>query len=127
MPRVAGYRSYGRRDIPALAERFGIDKDLAAGIALAAAVFPFKTNEFVLTEMIDWKHVPDDPMFRLSFPHPDMLPPGTLKTLRGLDRQGAAPDQLPQMIRSIHRAMTPHPGEQVSRNAPFATQANPGG
>jgi KamA family protein len=127
MPRVAGYRSYSRRDIPALTERFGIDKDLAAGIDLAAAVFPFKTNEFVLTEMIDWKQLPDDPMFRLSFPHPDMLSPETLQTLRHLDRQGASREQWRQTIRSIHRAMNPHPGDQITRNAPFATETNPGG
>ena len=41
-------------------------------IAVVSRVLPFRVNSYVLDELIDWECVPDDPMFRLTFPHRDM-------------------------------------------------------
>ena len=44
-----------------------VPKELRADIHLAAQVFPFRVNDYVLRELIDWEAVPDDPMFRPCF------------------------------------------------------------
>merc|ERR1719305_422903 len=33
-----------------------------------AAVLPFRTNNYVVEELIDWSNVPEDPIFQLTFP-----------------------------------------------------------
>ncbi len=42
-------------------------------ILTTALVFPIRTNSYVVNELIDWEGVPDDPVHRMSYPHPDML------------------------------------------------------
>lgn len=39
----------------------------------AASVLPMRTNNYVVTQLIDWSAVPDDPMFQLTFPQPGKL------------------------------------------------------
>ena len=36
-------------------------------------VLPFRVNSYVVDELIDWSRVPDDPIFRLTFPQAEML------------------------------------------------------
>jgi len=40
---------------------------------VVANVLPFRTNNYVVDELIDWDRIPDDPIFRLTFPQPGML------------------------------------------------------
>ena len=36
----------------------------------AASILPMRTNSYVVSQLIDWSAVPDDPMFQLTFPQP---------------------------------------------------------
>ena len=36
----------------------------------AASILPMRTNNYVVSQLIDWSNVPDDPMFQLTFPQP---------------------------------------------------------
>ena len=38
-------------------------------------VLPFKTNNYVVEQLIDWDNIPKDPMFVLTFPQKGMLIP----------------------------------------------------
>ena len=42
---------------------------------IVGKVFPITANNYVIDELIQWKGVPDDPLFQLTFPHRKMLPP----------------------------------------------------
>src|SRR5258707_15619746 len=53
-------------------ERTG-DADLAHDARVVSAVLPFKVSSYVVDELIDWAKAPDDPIYRLTFPHRDML------------------------------------------------------
>ena len=33
-----------------------------------ASVLPFRTNNYVVDNLIDWNNIPDDPIFQLTFP-----------------------------------------------------------
>jgi len=84
-----------------------VPAELRLATKVVSRVLPFRTNEYVLSELIDWERVPDDPIFRLTFPHPDMLHPeeyGRLQALvsagheEGVVAQGAdAVDDLAQL------------------------------
>ena len=45
-----------------------------------ATVLPFRTNTYVTEQLIDWD-APDDPIYRLVFPQPDMLPADDVRRL----------------------------------------------
>ncbi|MEU6238040.1 lysine 2,3-aminomutase [Kitasatospora sp. NPDC047058] len=87
-------------------------------IAVVAAVLPFKVNNHVLEELIDWSRVPDDPMYRLAFPHRDMLPPEIFDRISRLIEDGAPRERLAEAVAAARRALNPHPGGQLEENVP---------
>jgi hypothetical protein len=53
-------------------------------VQVVSHVLPFRTNAYVLDQLIDWNNVPNDPIFRMTFPHRDMLAPDDYAQLREL-------------------------------------------
>ncbi|MGW6916415.1 KamA family radical SAM protein [Kitasatospora sp. NPDC054939] len=110
------FRSYGARDLDALLDRSGADAETKLQTRAVAAVLPFRTNSFVLDELIDWDSAPDDPLFRLVFPQPDMLAVDELKTVTDLLRENAEPARLNRAVREIRAGLNAHPAGQTDRN-----------
>ncbi len=48
------------------------DRDLKA-IEVVGHVLPFKSNNYVVEQLINWNNVPEDPIFTLNFPRKGML------------------------------------------------------
>jgi hypothetical protein len=82
-----------------------------------AAVLPFRVNSYVLDELIDWAAVPADPIFRLTFPQPDMLPAEDLAPVIRHMRQNAA-QQVQAEAQAIRSRLNPHPAGQTDVNVP---------
>jgi hypothetical protein len=55
-----------------LTQRAGLSASTRLAVRAVATVRPFRTNTYVTEELIDWELAPDDPMYRLVFPQPDM-------------------------------------------------------
>jgi len=81
-------------------------------IGLVARVLPFKFNRYVIEQLIDWSNVPDDPLFRLTFSQPDMLPPDDLAQLAALARDASRAPELDALIAQLREPMNPHPADQ---------------
>ena len=67
------YRVIQRRHLRELPQLQGLDRDQRDAIEAVSAVFPFRVNDYVIDELIDWERVPDDPMFQLTFPYSSYL------------------------------------------------------
>ena len=52
-------------------------------------VLPFKTNNYVVEQLIDWNNIPNDPMFVLTFPQKGMLIPEHYDKMASVLRSGA--------------------------------------
>lgn len=112
------YRVFTRNDldrIPQL-QKFGADQLLS--MKAVASVLPFRVNEYVIDDLIQWDRVPDDPLYQLTFPQPGMLLPEDLRQLRGLLKKGVAPDKLAGLVREIQDRLNPHPAGQMELNVP---------
>jgi KamA family protein len=112
------YRVFTRNDldrIPQL-QKFGPDQLLS--MKAVASVLPFRVNEYVIDDLIQWDRVPDDPLYQLTFPQPGMLLPEDLRQLRALLKQGVAPDKLAGLVREIQDRLNPHPAGQMELNVP---------
>ena len=83
-----------------------------------AAVLPFRVNEYVLDELIDWSAIPDDPIFRLTFPQREMLAPADFDAIDGLIRGGAPDSEVEAAAATVRAALNPHPGGQRELNVP---------
>ena len=87
-------------------------------IELVGQVLPFKTNNYVVEHLIDWKKVPDDPIFILTFPQKEMLPPGRFEILERLIEEKADEKEISTFIEQIRLEMNPHPAGQIEHNVP---------
>jgi KamA family protein len=112
------FRAYSARDLDALFDRFQADDETRLMTRAVAAVLPFRTNQFVLEELIDWDSVPDDPIFRLVFPQPDMLSVDELRTVTELLREDAGPARMHEGVSRIRAGMNAHPSGQMDDNVP---------
>lgn len=101
-----------------LRERAGFNESQRKEAAAVAAVLPFRTNSYVLDELIDWSAAPDDPMYRLTFPQPDMLAAADLAQMIDLQSQGAPAARIREVANQIRHRLNPHPAGQVTANAP---------
>lgn len=113
------YRALGTPHLGAIGRRFGVPADLLESIRLHALVLPFRVNDYVLEELIDWSAVPDDPVFQLVFPQAGMLRPEHVAALAVAAPAGApASVELRELVRSIRAELNPHPAEQLQSNVP---------
>ncbi|MBN1964532.1 MAG: lysine 2,3-aminomutase, partial [Anaerolineae bacterium] len=47
--------------------------DVQQAIRVVSAIFPFRTNAYVVDHLIDWDDVPNDPIYQLTFPQRGMV------------------------------------------------------
>lgn len=112
--RVFTERQLGKiEQLACLSERQRFD------MKVVASVLPFRVNEYVLEELIDWDAVPDDPIFRLVFPQREMLNPTDFDRIAELMRNDADADALQAAIAEVRAGLNPHPAGQMEMNVPL--------
>lgn len=119
-PREAAgrFRAYGPRHLDALVKRTRLDAADRLAIRAVATVLPFRTNSYVVEELIDWDVAPDDPMYRLVFPQPDMLPRADVERMASLLAAEAPAAKIRAAAHEIRMRLNPHPAGQLVLNAP---------
>lgn len=110
--------AYGRRDLDAIPRIAALPEDARIAMKAVSAVLPFRVNQYVIDELIDWSAVPDDPVFQLTFPQRGMLEDGDLKHMESLIRRGAAEAEVRAAARAIQLRLNPHPAGQLELNVP---------
>ncbi|NLO79936.1 MAG: lysine 2,3-aminomutase [Xanthomonadaceae bacterium] len=85
---------------------------------VVANVLPFRVNQYVIDELIDWSQVPNDPIFQLTFPQRDMLAPEDFERMAAALRGGADRTEITRLAREIQAGLNPHPAGQQEMNVP---------
>ena len=120
------YKPYNRTSIQRSPQWNRIPEDLRVAVDVVSHVLPFRTNQYVLDHLIDWDNIPDDPIFRLNFPHHTMLAEQDYRGLRELLATGDKP-RIAAEVRAIRERMNPHPAGQQTHNVPMlGTKEVPG-
>jgi len=95
-----------------------IPEELQEDIRVVSKVFPFRTNEYVMRELIDWDRVPNDPIYQLTFPQREMLSEAEYDRVQTLLERGASRDEIRRTITEIRWKLNPHPAGQMTHNVP---------
>jgi KamA family protein len=80
-------------------------------------VLPFKTNNYVVEQLIDWNNIPNDPMFVLTFPQKGMLIPEHYSKMEAVLRKGDK-KEIQNTANEIRLQLNPHPAGQMELNVP---------
>ncbi|MDR7513137.1 MAG: lysine 2,3-aminomutase [Armatimonadota bacterium] len=118
VPAPRKFRTWDRRHVRELQARFGLSDDQVLAMRVVAAVLPFRVNDYVLEELIDWSRVPDDPIFQLTFPQRGMLEAADFDALAALVARDAPAEAIEATARAIQRRLNPHPAGQLQLNVP---------
>jgi KamA family protein len=113
-----GFRAFGVRHLDMLTRRAGLGEAERLAVRAVATVLPFRTNSYVVDELIDWDAAPDDPIYRLVFPQPDMLPRVDVERLSALLSTGAAQGDVRALAHEVRMRLNPHPAGQLALNSP---------
>ena len=117
------FKPYTRQTIVQARQWEWLAPELREAVQVVSHVLPFRTNAYVMDQLIDWNKAPDDPIYRLTFPHRDMLPPDEYAALRELVRRADDPAALAALVRRIRLRMNPHPAGQMTHNVPRVNDA----
>ncbi|MGY0218242.1 KamA family radical SAM protein [Endozoicomonadaceae bacterium StTr2] len=113
------YKVYTERNLDSISQFLALPEEMQFDIRVVASVLPFRVNEYVINELIDWNCVPNDPVFRLMFPQKGMLQPEQFDTMAELHRNGSSAEQIKEAARKIQHSMNPHPAGQLALNRPM--------
>ena len=112
------FKAYGRRHISRIRQLGRLSTNQLTSLRVASIVLPFRVNDYVLDELIDWNDIPSDPIFQLTFPQAGMLDRADFLQLHRLLVTGADPDAVTGCARKIQMRMNPHPAGQIELNVP---------
>ena len=105
------YRNFILRNYNDLPQISALSDQEREAIGVVGRVLPFKANNYVVEELIDWNNVPDDPIFTLTFPREEMLSKSHYAQVKKLidanDEAG-----LKQKIYDIRMKLNPNPAGQ---------------
>ena len=114
-PQFRSYNLNNFRDIPQIAK---LSEQQQFEIEVVGNVLPFKANNYVVEQLIDWDKVPNDPIFALTFPQKDMLRPEHYDEMAALLGAGADKAAIKGAANRIRIQLNPHPAGQAEHNVP---------
>ena len=82
-------------------------------------VLPFKANNYVIEQLIDWDNVPGDSMFNLTFPQKHMLKTEHYDMMASVLKNDPDRKQIQEMANKIRLELNPHPAGQMELNVPM--------
>ena len=111
------YRNYILRNYSDLSQMSSLSQEEQEAIRVVGQVLPFKTNNYVVEQLIDWNNVPNDPIYTLTFPRKEMLSKENYNEVKScLDKNDEA--ALKQKVFDIRMNLNPNPAGQET-NVPM--------
>jgi len=112
---IKSYTLMNFRTIPQIQQ---ISEETQFQMEVVGNVLPFKTNNYVVEQLIDWDNVPNDPMYVLTFPQKGMLIPEHYDKMASTLRSGADKKEIAHIANDIRLQLNPHPAGQMELNVP---------
>lgn len=109
---------YTERNLDQIAPLAKLDADTRFDMRVVASVLPFRVNQYVIDELIDWDDIPNDPIYQLTFPQRGMLSEAMFDSMASLHREGASAQAIRAAANVCRGELNPHPADQQTLNLP---------
>lgn len=113
------FKVYTHRQLESIRQVQALSEAQRFEMKVVSQVLPFRVNDYVIEELIDWSNIPDDPIFRLVFPQREMLTPGHFDEVAELVRNDASAAEMAPVIKRVRDELNPHPAGQMDLNLPM--------
>ncbi len=106
------YRAYTLHNYKDLPQIKNLSPQDIEAIEVVGRVLPFKANNYVVEQLIDWNNIPNDPIFTLTFPRKEMLSPEHYEQVLKLLDSNPNDSAYKEKIDKIRRELNPNPAGQ---------------
>jgi len=114
-PSLKSYTLANFRDIPQIQN---LSEETQFEMEVVGNVLPFKANNYVVEQLIDWDNIPNDPMYVLTFPHKGMLKPNHYEQMSIALKNNSDKKEIANIANEIRLQLNPHPAGQMELNVP---------
>lgn len=112
------YQVYARHNLDKIPAYQKLGKEQIHSIRIVSEVLPFKTNNYVVNELIDWDNYQEDPIYILNFPQKEMLKPSQFNALSEMVEKNTSKADLAKYVHEMRLNLNPHPAGQLEHNVP---------
>lgn len=113
------YKAFTLRTFKNIPQIAALPEDLVFEMEVVGNVLPFKVNNYVVDELINWDVVPYDPMFLLTFPQKNMLSTEHFNLMAKTLKSKAGKKETDAIANKIRYELNPHPAGQMELNVPM--------
>ena len=111
------YKAYSLGNFRNIPQMEKIPESAKKAIEVVGNVLPFKANNYVIDELIDWDNYETDPLFTLIFPNSGMLDPKHYAQMEKALAEGDR-NNIRAVAHEIRLQLNPHPAGQFDLNVP---------
>ncbi|MEJ2575464.1 MAG: lysine 2,3-aminomutase [Gammaproteobacteria bacterium] len=122
-PEARRFKVYTQRDLADIPQIARLPEQVRREMQVVSSVLPFRVNQYVIDELIDWDRVPDDPIFQLTFPQRGMLHDGHFERMADALHSDDL-DRVRGAVAAIRAELNPHPAGQMQLNMPLGADGN---
>jgi KamA family protein len=112
------FQVYTERQLDKIEALNQLSEEQRFEMRVVANILPFRVNQYVIDELIDWNNIPADPMFQLTFPQKGMLASEDFERMAEVIRSGADKKEIQRVANEIRHHLNPHPAGQQLLNVP---------
>ncbi len=114
-PSLKSFTLSNFRDIPQIQN---LSEEKQFEMEVVGNVLPFKANNYVVEQLIDWENIPTDPMYVLTFPQKGMLKPEHYSKMEKTLKNTSDKKEIATIANEIRLQLNPHPAGQMELNVP---------
>ena len=114
-PSLKSYTLANFRDPPQIQE---LSEQTQFEMEVVGNVLPFKANNYVVEQLINWDNIPNDPMYVLTFPQRGMLRPEHFAKMETTLKNSSDKKEIAEVANEIRLQLNPHPAGQMELNVP---------
>jgi KamA family protein len=112
------YRPYTLKNYHKIPQLKFLSETAISDMDVVGRVLPFKTNNYVVDELIDWDNYENDPLFAINLPQKKLMDRKHFDLISGLLKSGADDSVIIQAVDGIRLGLNPHPAGQLECNVP---------
>ncbi len=106
------YKPYSLHNFRQIPQMSFLTDEQKLEIEVVGTVLPFKTDNYVVDELIDWSNFEKDPFFHLTFPQREMLHEKDFSRIASLLKTNASKQLVKEEVNRIRLKLNPNPAGQ---------------
>jgi KamA family protein len=109
---------YGLRDIDNIPQLHSLSSEQKFELKVVSHVLPFRVNNYVIENLVDWDNIPEDPIYQLTFMQRGMLTENQFNRMADALLKNKSSDEIRNVSNEIRLELNPHPAGQMTLNIP---------